>query len=1202
MLRAMRGSKNGPDSSKTGDLSPENGHPAKTSLEAAQKRAHSPEGPSKRHHKRKEDSSRDLEASILAKALQNLVERLQNGGYVTPNGESEPPNNLQTTDNPLRAGMGKQGAAEEPGDAPISVRGAMSSVYGVFLQSLDDSQLVQHINTFETSQISSDPFDDGLDDVLANMGQEEGVESSDDEPIGVQHKFGDYATYFHNKQLKQQDSDAKYVQWDRQRRLDQGLASQLPRKPIFSGCVIYVNGHTTPPISEIHRLVIVHGGQFLSYLTNKGAATHIICDRLTPRKHIEFRNYKVVKAQWIVDSVEKQQLLNWQDYRLIGDLAYGQKRLQFGKDAIERATSKVPPSRKEDVFNSQGLENAEVTFDDELHGIPNSQNEVGLVKSQGDALKAQEATTKTQTEVSEDDIKTQGEVSEQEEDNIFLLTQAESEIQEAEQQSQSRVDFFEANARSKDGNGHFDARHPTFIRHFFANSRLHHLSTWKADLRFKFLRKISKTTPLSQKNATPSDRVILHVDFDCFFVSASSLNYPQYDISKVPMAVTHGGKTSDVASCNYVARSMGVANGMWLGRAKKLCPEIVTLDYDFEAYERYANEFYNYFLNLGSFDSIFPVLIDEALLDATSLCSRNGEIESTVVQKLCENIRKDILELTRCPVSIGASRNVLLAKLATKEAKPMGQFYLDHDIELFLSKTPVKSLPGIGHSIVQKIKSEVLQSDSKEPLVDDIMGLSEQRLMNIFGAKTGAKLYQYARGIDETSISLDLSNSESVLGRKSVSVEINYGIRFDTMTQVDVFLINLAKELYSRMIGLGICGSALTLKLARRAPNAPRDPPKYLGMGRCDFISRTSKLGVPTNDWGIVGSEMKALYRICNIPVQELRGVAVMMTKLEDVEVLKKDKQTRLPFAQVGAEGAPLPEKEVSHYRGREDIDWDVFNALPEDIKMELKQELFRRGLTSSPQKTARRVLPKKEPGSKVYLQQLLPTQPYGEPKYTRVIESPKKRARLPSKSPLPVKRRPRSPLPDDSVSYDEGVLQELPSSVRQEVLKDLEYKKKVKKFDLVPLKEKFRKLEQPSVVNSEKITLQWLEMQPRLVNPPLLLGQDLSYKELVNQIKGWVHLSLAQEGPHRDDVAIFVAYLKELMVQNNLNRCLSLVTLLEKRVLCEKNVCEMAQEMTTQEKNAAFVGIEDWETVIKTEIRPFITEFCRQTNRVEDD
>ena len=71
---------------------------------------------------------------------------------------------------------------------------------------------------------------------------------------------------------------------------------------------------------------------------------------------------------------------------------------------------------------------------------------------------------------------------------------------------------------------------------------------------------------------------------------------PDLDLSKHPIAVSHGGKTSDIASCNYVARKYGVKNGMWLMQATKLCPDLILLPYEFESYEKFSSEFYNYLL------------------------------------------------------------------------------------------------------------------------------------------------------------------------------------------------------------------------------------------------------------------------------------------------------------------------------------------------------------------------------------------------------------------------------------------------------------------------------------------------------------------------------------------------------------------------------------------------------------------------------
>jgi len=48
--------------------------------------------------------------------------------------------------------------------------------------------------------------------------------------------------------------------------------------------------------------------------------------------------------------------------------------------------------------------------------------------------------------------------------------------------------------------------------------------------------------------------------------------------------------TSDVASCNYEARRAGVRNGMWVDTARRLCPDLVFVPYDFEAYRTVGKE------------------------------------------------------------------------------------------------------------------------------------------------------------------------------------------------------------------------------------------------------------------------------------------------------------------------------------------------------------------------------------------------------------------------------------------------------------------------------------------------------------------------------------------------------------------------------------------------------------------------------------
>jgi len=48
-----------------------------------------------------------------------------------------------------------------------------------------------------------------------------------------------------------------------------------------------------------------------------------------------------------------------------------------------------------------------------------------------------------------------------------------------------------------------------------------------------------------------------------------------------------------LACCSYEARAKGVKNGMYLGRAISLCPDLVTIPYDFEAHTEVSCALYN---------------------------------------------------------------------------------------------------------------------------------------------------------------------------------------------------------------------------------------------------------------------------------------------------------------------------------------------------------------------------------------------------------------------------------------------------------------------------------------------------------------------------------------------------------------------------------------------------------------------------------
>ena len=76
---------------------------------------------------------------------------------------------------------------------------------------------------------------------------------------------------------------------------------------------------------------------------------------------------------------------------------------------------------------------------------------------------------------------------------------------------------------------------------------------------------------------------------------------------------------------------------------------------------------------------------------------------------LASKIRSEIRETTLCNASIGISHNVLLARLANKDAKPNGQLYIEkHQVDEFMKGKSVESLHGIGYSSAKILRDNVI--------------------------------------------------------------------------------------------------------------------------------------------------------------------------------------------------------------------------------------------------------------------------------------------------------------------------------------------------------------------------------------------------------------------------------------------------------------------------------------------------------------
>lgn len=271
------------------------------------------------------------------------------------------------------------------------------------------------------------------------------------------------------------------------------------------------------------------------------ARTHIITCSLTPAKLREFQHMKVVRPEWLLDSVALGAVLPWRDYIFQmeerAESAQGSKLPQTTLDTKIASSSRTPhkPAEKKPPPGPPAAVPSYAAHDSN----PNAQRVM-------------------------------------------------------------------ANPQWRAA--HTSAAGSNFIEGFYKNSRLHHLATWKAELKglvqeaqrkaelsnleadgtfpkkvaaeessgvsmrgadlvLRSPTKASKGKGKAREEPDPMDCVIMHCDFDAFFVSASLAKKPHLRGKPVVVCHSQGGQggtssTSEIASASYEARAFGIKNGM----------------------------------------------------------------------------------------------------------------------------------------------------------------------------------------------------------------------------------------------------------------------------------------------------------------------------------------------------------------------------------------------------------------------------------------------------------------------------------------------------------------------------------------------------------------------------------------------------------------------------------------------------------------
>ncbi|RHY07947.1 hypothetical protein DYB36_004413 [Aphanomyces astaci] len=711
---------------------------------------------------------------------------------------------------------------------------------------------------------------------------------------------------------------------------DQAVSHVKRTSRVLDGVVVYVNGHTHPSKMALRLLVLQHGGAFESYLTSQ--VTHVVATHLSTSKALEMTSSRkkkplpVVHPQWIVDCVAQQHRLPVHLYTYSHMHPKYSPSSSGARSSHPITPSPLPPSVVGSMYDSN-LEHMDIPGQARCDDVNLAQRSpaqqdispprtssngaqltqcmddqsspVGSINlfpySQTQPLSSPASTiTLSQVDDSVDIPATQQLSYSQDNDDgpgpgrdntsnhltspstpshphhdaandahggwTHAIDEQELEITtsqhahdssldspppsqtqvlspQIETRQQDSIDTIEkdqsscnhhhliAHNQSRDVAGTVDAATAAagmppkvtppatfrpikstkdgaaaFVRSFFANSRLHHIGSWKS-FYMQHVAEFTSTTDMSTLSfgsCDKVDRVILHVDMDCFFVSVAIRHMPSV-YQTLPVAVAHSG-------------------------------------------------------------------------------------------------------------------------LATKQAKPNNVFEIS-------SETASDHIHGLS--------------------VRDLPGWSDADLGRHFGAKTSVMLRQFARGKDTRPLEL----APHV---KSISADVNYGVRLADGPAAIEFVRALGAEVHSRLVKAGFATAALTLKLKIRHPDAPIEPAKYMGHGRTDDCSKSTRLPAPTNDVQVIEAACVTLLNQLKIVPHDLRGAGVQASRLTRVVQNQSNKMDNIHQYFTAAASQDIHTSvadkrqttEGTHHRPMwsvptlSQIDPDVLNTLPEALRREILHQV----------------------------------------------------------------------------------------------------------------------------------------------------------------------------------------------------------------------------------------------------------------------
>ncbi len=298
-----------------------------------------------------------------------------------------------------------------------------------------------------------------------------------------------------------------------------------------------------------------------------------------------------------------------------------------------------------------------------------------------------------------------------------------------------------------------------------------------------------------------TERRILHVDADAFFVAVARMEDPE-GAGANPLLIVGGRTRGVVCSASYETRAFGVRSAMPITTARRLCPDALCVPVPFTACRTKSREIATV---LRSFTPVVQAAsIDEWYLDlsGTEVLYGGADLETVGAR-----IRRAVHEATGLWVSLGGSTNRLISKLAVERAKPKPGTTADgvhvvpagHEAA-FMRTVALAEIPMIGPVFRARLEAAGLRT------VPDVLNATQSDLDRLLGARAAGWLWRRARGLDDSDV-------EERGAAKSLGHEETFEADIADDTTLRRELLHLVTRVMADLRARGLRARTVTVKI-----------------------------------------------------------------------------------------------------------------------------------------------------------------------------------------------------------------------------------------------------------------------------------------------------------------------------------------------------------------------------------------------------